>query len=106
MPITIGNGNINVNSGLKTITDVAGKQIKGGIAFDGSNLRISAKENFIRKISNRSTKGELADLYKNNKGAGISYAIGKASDEFVQSTGKKPDVSFVDRIMSLFPGLD
>jgi|TARA_E500000178_G_scaffold330449_1_gene362349 hypothetical protein len=46
------------------------------------------------------------DLYKNNKGAGISYAIGKASDEFVQSTGKKPDVSFVDRIMSLFPGLD
>ena len=67
MPITIGNGNINVNSGLKTITDVAGKQIKGGIAFDGSNLRISAKENFIRKISNRSTKGELADLYKNNK---------------------------------------
>lgn len=46
------------------------------------------------------------DLYKNNKGAGISYAIGKASNEFVQSTGKKPDVSFVDRIMSLFPGLD
>ena len=35
------------------------------------------------------------DLYKNNKGAGISYAIGKASDEFVQSTGKKPDVSFI-----------
>ncbi len=67
MPITIGNGNINVNSGLKTITDVAGKQIKGGIAFDGNNLRISAKENFIRKVSNRSTKGELADLYKNNK---------------------------------------
>ena len=46
------------------------------------------------------------DLYKNNKEAGISYAIGKASNEFVQSTGKKPDVSFVDRIMSLFPGLD
>ena len=51
MPITIGNnGNVNVSKSLKAVTDVAGKQIKSAISFDGSNIRISAKEAFIRKI--------------------------------------------------------
>ncbi len=67
MPITIGNGNINVNSGFKAITDIAGKQIKTNIAFDGSNIRISAREAFVRKIQNRKPRGELSSLYRNNK---------------------------------------
>ena len=67
MPITLSNGKVNLNQSIKTITDVAGRQIKGNIAFDGSNIRISAKENFIKSIQNRVPKGELSSLFGNNK---------------------------------------
>tara|TARA_B000000532_G_scaffold243405_1_gene239444 strand:+ start:2283 stop:3443 length:1161 start_codon:yes stop_codon:yes gene_type:complete len=67
MPINIGNGNLNLNTGLKAVSDFAGRQIKSNITFDGSNLRISGRENFIRKVQNRATKGELASLYRNGK---------------------------------------
>tara|TARA_B100001057_G_scaffold391099_1_gene399236 strand:- start:248 stop:1378 length:1131 start_codon:yes stop_codon:yes gene_type:complete len=62
MAITIGNGNINVNTDFKAITDIKGKLAKTGIQFDGSNVRISAREMFMKKVANRLPKGHLAGL--------------------------------------------
>ena len=50
MAITIGNGNVNINTDFKAITDIQGKLAKTGIQFDGSNVRISAREMFMKKL--------------------------------------------------------
>lgn len=62
MAITIGNGNVNINTDFKAITDVQGKLAKTGIQFDGSNVRISAREMFLKKVTNRLPKGHIAGL--------------------------------------------
>ena len=56
MAITIGNGNVNLNTDFKAITDIQGKLAKTGIQFDGSNVRISAREMFLKKVTNRLPK--------------------------------------------------
>tara|TARA_E500000178_G_scaffold177429_1_gene176155 strand:- start:2686 stop:3825 length:1140 start_codon:yes stop_codon:yes gene_type:complete len=67
MAITIGNGNINVNTDFKAITDIKGKLAKTGIQFDGSNVRISAREMFMKKVTNRMPKGHIAGLMPKSK---------------------------------------
>ena len=62
MAITIGNGNVNINTDFKAITDIQGKLAKTGIQFDGSNVRISAREMFLKKVTNRLPKGHIAGL--------------------------------------------
>ena len=62
MAITIGNGNVNLNTDFKAITDIKGKLAKTGIQFDGSNVRISAREMFMKKVANRLPKGHIAGL--------------------------------------------
>lgn len=67
MAITIGNGNINVNTDFKAITDIKGKLAKTGIQFDGSNVRLSAREMFMKKVTNRMPKGHIAGLVPRSK---------------------------------------
>ena len=67
MAITIGNGNINVNTDFKAITDIKGKLAKTGIQFDGSNVRLSAREMFMKKVTNRMPKGHIAGLMPRSK---------------------------------------
>ena len=63
MAITIGNGNVNINTDFKAITDIQGKLAKTGIQFDGSNVRISAREMFMKKVTDRLlAKGHIAGL--------------------------------------------
>ena len=62
MAITIGNGNVNINTDFKAITEVQNKLAKTGIQFDGSNVRISAREMFMKKVTSRLPKGHIAGL--------------------------------------------
>ena len=73
MPITIGNGNINLDADIKAISDIKGKLAKTGIQFDGSNVRISAREMFLKKVTQRGVKGQLSSLYSSKGASGLTF---------------------------------
>ena len=91
MPITIGNGNINLNAGFKSISDVAGKTLKNSIQFDGSNVRVSAREQFLRKVTNRAPKGSLANLYGGASGSkpGLVFPQDLDDEHYIMITAMK-----------------
>ena len=91
MPITIGNGNINLNAGFKSISDVAGKTLKNSIQFDGSNVRVSAREQFLRKVTNRAPKGSLANLYSGASGSkpGLVFPQDLDDEHYIMITAMK-----------------
>jgi len=87
MPITIGNGNINLNSdaldNIKAISDVKGKLAKTGIQFDGSNVRISAREMFLKKVTQRGVKGQLASLFSSKGASGLTFPADLDDDHYI-----------------------
>ncbi len=87
MPITIGNGNINLNSdaldNIKAISDVKGKLAKTGIQFDGSNVRISAREMFLKKVTQRGIKGQLASLFSSKGASGLTFPADLDDDHYI-----------------------
>lgn len=85
MAITIGNGNINLNTDFKAITDVKGKLAKTGIQFDGSNVRISAREMFMKKVTNRMPKGHIASLLPRSMNtAGLTFPSDIDDEHFIK----------------------
>ena len=87
MPITIGNGNINLNSdaldNIKAISDVKGKLAKTGIQFDGSNVRISAREMFLKKVTQRGIKGQLSSLYSSKGASGLTFPADLDDEHYI-----------------------
>ena len=83
MPITIGNGNINLNTDIKAINDVKGKLAKTGIQFDGSNVRISAREMFLKKVTQRGIKGQLASLYSSKGASGLTFPADLDDEHYI-----------------------
>ena len=83
MPITIGNGNINLDADFKAINDVKGKLAKTGIQFDGSNVRISAREMFLKKVTQRGVKGQLSSLYSSKGASGLTFPADLDDEHYI-----------------------
>lgn len=83
MPITIGNGNINLNTDIKAINDIKGKLAKTGIQFDGSNVRISAREMFLKKVTQRGIKGQLASLYSSKGASSLTFPADLDDEHYI-----------------------